>query len=152
MARKPLPDLLQFLKPYNTEVQQTALKLRDFVLDLYPDSNELIYNNYNAVAIAYSTTDAQKDAFCHIAVYNRHVNFGFNKGTELKDTQAILKGSGASIRHITVKNIKDAPQQYIGDLLKQAYQLSIESLNSKEQIIRGLSFVKASSPNKKRSV
>jgi len=31
--------------------------LREFVWDLYPDSNELIYDNYNAVAFGWTPTE-----------------------------------------------------------------------------------------------
>lgn len=51
MARKPLPDLLKFLKSFHKEVQETALKLRAFVLDTFPETNELINYNQNALAI-----------------------------------------------------------------------------------------------------
>ena len=76
MAREPLNDLLKFLKPFDKKVQTTALLLREFVLDILPDSNELIYDNYNALAIGYSLTDKQKEMFCHIAVYSKYANIG----------------------------------------------------------------------------
>lgn len=35
MARTPIPDLIQFLVPFDQKVQETALSLRAFVLDNY---------------------------------------------------------------------------------------------------------------------
>ena len=68
------------------------MDLRNFVTALVPEANELIWDNYNAVAIAYSKSEKLKDAFCHISVYEKHVNFGFNRGAELTTTKLELKG------------------------------------------------------------
>lgn len=68
--------------------------------------NELIYDNYNTVAIAFSKSEKLKDAFCHIAVYSKHINFGFNRGSELSKSNVKLEGKGKLIRHITVKKIE----------------------------------------------
>ncbi len=85
MPREPLNDLIFFLKSFDKVVQKAALQLREFVLDIFPDSNELIYDNYNALAIGYSLSDKQKEMFCHIAVYIKYVNIGFDCGVDLDD-------------------------------------------------------------------
>jgi hypothetical protein len=56
MSKDQKTDLLKFLSVYPEEKQETALWLRDFVWDLYPQSNELIYDNYNALAFGWSPT------------------------------------------------------------------------------------------------
>ena len=50
MSKNETKDLAKFLKVFPSEVQQTVFKLRDFVWNLYPQTNELIYDNYNALA------------------------------------------------------------------------------------------------------
>jgi hypothetical protein len=150
MNREIPKDLIKFLQPYDKKVAVTALLLRDFVIGQHPDCNELIYDNYNAVAIGYSTTDRQKELYCHIAVYTKYVNFGFNKGTQLDDPKGLLKGTGNSIRHITVDNFAEFPEKYVREVLDQAYKLAIDSLENKEQKIKGLSIVKSISTTKKR--
>ena len=57
MGKEHKKDLLKFLKPFPGPIQETALWLREFVWDLYPQANELIYDNYNAVAFGWSPTD-----------------------------------------------------------------------------------------------
>jgi hypothetical protein len=44
MSKGDNSDLKKFLKPYPEEVQEMALWLRDFVWDLCPNCNELIYD------------------------------------------------------------------------------------------------------------
>lgn len=150
MAREPINDLIECLKPFDKEVQATALQLRAFVLDIFPDSNELIYDNYNALAIGYSLSDKQKEMFCHIAVYSRYVNIGFDRGVDLDDPKKILKGTGNRIRHITVTGFETFEQTYVENLLKQAHKLTLDSLDKNGKRTIRLSIIKSISVNKKR--
>ena len=122
----PNPQLYDFLAPYDEHIQKLVLDLRGFVVDWVPEANELIWDNYNAVAIAYSKSKQLKDAFCHLAVYVRHVNFGFNRGTELTSTALQLDGSGKLIRHLTVKNLETFPKDEIASLVREAVQIAEE--------------------------
>ncbi|HEY6063293.1 MAG TPA: hypothetical protein VIV35_06765, partial [Chitinophagaceae bacterium] len=82
MPKEAVKDLLNFLKPFPKQVRENALWLREFAWDLYPDCNELIYDNYNAVAFGWSISDKLGDTFCSIAVgrTSHHVHFGFYWG------------------------------------------------------------------------
>lgn len=121
---KPNPQLTEFLKPYDKAIQKLTFQLRDFITDLVPQANELIWDNYNAVAIAYSKSEKLKDAFCHIAVYAGHVNFGFNRGAELTKTSIQLNGNGKLIRHISVKDFQSFPKQEIQTMIWEAVGIS----------------------------
>jgi hypothetical protein len=125
---KPNPKLKKFIKPYEEGIQRLTLELRNFITDLVPQANELIWDNYNAVAIAYSKSEKLKDAFCHIAVYPQHVNFGFNRGAELTNKTLKLSGSGKLIRHISIKDIKTFPKDELKILIWEAIEIS-ERLN-----------------------
>ena len=85
MIPAPLPELLEFLKPYDEGVRQLALALRALVLEELSPCRENIYDAYNAVAIGYGSSPRLRDGICHIAVYSKHVNLGFNKGALLPD-------------------------------------------------------------------
>jgi len=99
MPKESTKDLLKFFRPLSPEVQKRALWLREFVWDLYPKTNELIYDNYNAVAFGWSPTDKAGDVFCSIAV-NTGVRFGFNWGFENSRPKGILEGEGSQYRSI----------------------------------------------------
>jgi hypothetical protein len=111
MAIKDLKDLKKFLSVFPKEKQEIALWLREFVWDQYPNSNELIYDNYNALAFGWSPTDKVGHTFCSIAVgrtsYNIH--FGFYWGSEISDPNKILLGEGNQYRYILVENKADFP-------------------------------------------
>ncbi len=121
---KPHPELSNFMQPYSIEIQQLAMQLRGFIVDLVPEANELIWDNYNAVALAYSKSEQLKDAFCHIAMYTNHINFGFNRGAQLTGHDVKLLGTGKLIRHIKVKRFKEFKTQEIAQLIKQAVIIS----------------------------
>lgn len=150
MGVQTIDDLVKFLLPYPDYVKAAALWLRAFVWDLYPETNELIYDNYNAVAFGWSLTDKVGDVFCSVAVYSDHVNFGFNRGTEIPDPDKILIGGGSLYRYVVVRNRDDFPEAYIKELLQAAYENSIKRQKQAKKIIKGETIVKSISPVKRR--
>lgn len=152
MSKEQVKDLLKFLKPFPKEKKEIALWLRDFVWDLYPESNEIIYDNYNALAFGWSITDKVGDLFCTIAVgrssYNIH--FGFYWGTKISDPKQILLGQGNQYRYILVENQKDFPAPYMKKLVKQAYAYSLGKLKvDKRQVPQGETITKSISVKKR---
>jgi len=151
MSKDQKTDLLKFLSVYPEEKQETALWLRDFVWDLYPQCNELIYDNYNALAFGWSPTDRVSHTFCSIAVgrtsYNVH--FGFYWGSEIADPEKKLIGKGNQYRYILVEDINKFPKTYIKKLLKEAYANSLAKVKDKKQICNGKTIVKSISPKKR---
>ena len=150
MAKQDNADLLVFLRPFPPKVQDLALWLRDFVWDMYPESNELIYDNYNAVAFGWSLTDKVGDVFCSIAVASDHVNFGFNWGVNIADPKKILIGNGKQYRYIQVREKQDFPEDYITHLLKQAYEDRVSHKKLVKKELKGETIVKSISPVKRR--
>lgn len=49
MAKEVSADLQKFLIPFPALVQEVTLWLRAWVWEAYPESTELIYDNYNAL-------------------------------------------------------------------------------------------------------
>ena len=153
MSKKEKKDLLKFLKPFPDDIQERALWLREFVWDLYPDTNELIYDNYNAVAFGWSLTDKVGHLFCSIAVgrSSKNVHFGFYWGSQIADPKKILLGKGNQYRYILVKKKEEFPKTYIKKLMKEAYANSLSKVKDKKQIMHGATIVKSISKKKKSS-
>ncbi|MDR3693776.1 DUF1801 domain-containing protein [Mucilaginibacter sp.] len=152
MSKENVGDLVKFMLPYPDNVKAAALWLRDFVWELYPGTNELIYDNYNAVAFGWSPTDKAGDVFCSIAVFKDHVNFGFNRGSEIPDRKKILLGDASLYRYIKVKDKADFPEEDIKQLLQMAYDNSISRMKPVKKEINGETIVKSVSPVKRRPV
>ncbi len=150
MSKDEVEDLLVFIRPYPEAVQQLALWLRDWVWDLYPDCNELIYDSYNAVAFGWSPTDRLGQTFCSVAVMANYVHFGFYWGSEISDPEKRLLGKGNQYRYIVVKEKADFPKTYIKKLLKEAYANSLAKVKGETPPVKGLTIVKAIYSKKKR--
>ena len=151
MSKEQTSDLIKFLEPFPANVQEIALWLREFVWDLYPNCNELIYDNYNALAFGWSPTDRLGHTFCSVAVMSKYVHFGFYWGSEIADPEKMLLGKGNQYRYIKVENKNDFPKTYIRKLLKEAYANSLTKVKDKNQIHKGETIIKSISPIKKRT-
>jgi len=151
MAKEDAADLLRFLDSFPTAMQQTVLWLRDFVWDRYPTANELIYDNYNALAFGWSPTDRLGHTFCSVAAYRTgtNIHFGFYWGNELADPEKLLLGQGNQYRYIQVKNIEDFPAEQMEALIKEAYANSLAKVKDNKQLMEGKTFTKSISGAKR---
>jgi len=152
MSKEQTTELSTFLKPFSADIIDLVMWLREFAWDLYPQTNELIYDNYNAVAFGWSPTDRVGHTFCSIAVgrSSKNVHFGFYWGSELSDPDKILLGEGNQYRYILVTDKNKFPKTYIKKLLKEAYVNSLAKVKDQKQICQGMTIVKSIS-EKKRS-
>src|SRR5437868_1655753 len=120
MGRSVPAALVKFLKCYDREIQDLALRLRALVLEEMAPCYENIYDAYSAVAIGYGTSDKFRDGIFHIAVYSKHVNLGFNEGATLADPKGILLGNGNQIRHLTIKSVADIKRPELRAYIRRA--------------------------------
>jgi len=125
MTHPPPTALIKFLKPYDPEIQDLALKLRTLVLEEMAPCFENIYDAYSAVAIGYGTSDRLRDGIFHVAVYSKHVNLGFNDGATLDDPKGILEGAGNRIRHITIRTAADLKRPEIRSYIRRARKVAL---------------------------
>jgi len=153
MSKEQNKDLIKFLKPFGSEIEELVLWLREFVWDLYPQTNELVYDNYNAVAFGWSPTDRQGHTFCSIAVgrSSKNVHFGFYWGNEISDPEHLLSGEGNQYRYILVTDKNKFPKTYIEKLVKEAYTNSLAKVKDEKQIMHGRTIVKSISTKKRPS-
>jgi hypothetical protein len=122
------PDFQFFLDLKNQEVIKLFTDLREYILELYPDCNELIYHTHALTAV-FSISDKLSDAFCMLPIYTNHLNLGFNKGTLLKDPNKLLTGTGNLIRHIDVKKSSDYRNPKVKALIKEAIDFAIKDMD-----------------------
>jgi len=152
MSKSETRDLLKFLSPFGEEITGLVLWLREYVWDMYPQANELIYDNYNALAFGWSPTDRQGHIFCSIAVgrTSKNIHFGFYWGSQLSDPEKMLLGQGNQYRYILVTDKAKFPKTYITKLIEEAYQNSLSKVKDKKQIMGGKTIVKSISPVKRQ--
>ena len=128
------PDFQYLLDFKDQEVIALFRDLRQYILELYPDSNELLYHTHALTAV-FSISEKLSDAFCVLPVYATHLNLGFNKGTLLKDPNKLLTGTGNLIRHIDVKKSSDYRNARVRALIKEAIDFAIKDMDKPTKLI-----------------
>ena len=118
------PDFLFHLEFKQQPVINLFKDLRAYILEIYPDSNELLYHTH-ALTSVFSLSEKLSDAFCMIPVYTNHLNLGFNKGTLLHDPHQLLTGTGNLIRHIPVATPADYRNKKVKELIQAAVDFAI---------------------------
>ena len=126
---RPIHPDFQFLLDFkDQEVIELFNDLRQYILELYPDCNELLYHTHALTAV-FSISEKLSDAFCMLPIYTNHLNLGFNKGTLLKDPNKLLTGTGKLIRHIDVKKPSDYRNPKVTALIKEAIDFAIKDMD-----------------------
>lgn len=126
---RPIHPDFEFLLDFKGPAVIDLFKdLRAYILELYPDSNELLYHTH-ALTSVFSISDKLSDAFCMLPIYTNHLNLGFNKGTRLEDPNKLLTGTGNLIRHIDVKKPSDYRNPEVTALIKEAIEFAIKDID-----------------------
>jgi hypothetical protein len=95
-----------------------------------PGAVELVYDNYNALAIGFGPTERASEAIFSIALFPRWVSLFFMRGAELPDPQKLLKGSGKIARHIVLESAADLDKPAVKMLMKSALERAAKPLDS----------------------
>ena len=85
-----------------------------------PGALELVYDNYNALAVAYGPTERLADVICSIAAYPRWISLFLAHGATLDDPDGLLKGGGSRIRHVVLQTADRLQSAGVAALLDQA--------------------------------
>ncbi len=128
---KPRPihaDFQSLLDFKEQHIIELFSELRQYILELYPESNELLYHTHALTAV-FSISEKLSDAFCHIPVYAEHIHLGFNQGTLLKDPNKLLTGTGKMIRHIEIAQLSDYRNPRVESLIEEAIDYALNDMD-----------------------
>src|SRR5579859_908744 len=103
----PEAQLKGFLAKFTPEIEKAASAILRAMRARVPGAMELVYDNYNALAIGFGPTERTSDAVFSIAVFPRWVSLFFFGGPSLPDPQKLLQGAGNVVRHIVLEGAKD---------------------------------------------
>src|SRR5262245_59855778 len=96
-----------------------------------PGAIELVYDDYNALAIRFGQTERNSDAIFSIALFPRWVNPFFLQGANLPNPQGILKGSGKQARHIVLKDATTLDEPAVQSLIAEALRRAARPMDLK---------------------
>ena len=142
-AASPSAQLDSFLDKFHPSIATDARVALRRLRSRLPGAQELVYDNYNALAIGFAPTDRPSDALFSIAVYPRWVSLFFlQSGARLCDPDCYLEGSGNRVRHIKLDNGAMIDDPGVQDLIAQALELagrSIDPTQPRKLIIKSVS-------------
>lgn len=127
----PEAQLASFLAKFLPEIAAHAEKIRARMRKLYPTALELVYDNYNALAIGYSPTERASDAIFSIALYPQWVSLFFLQAKGLPDPDGMLRGSGGVVKHVVVKSLKTLDEPALRALMREAEDRAKTPLDKK---------------------
>jgi hypothetical protein len=117
----PKQSLDKFLAKYEPAIATLGRQALAAMRKLLPGATELVYDNYNALAIGFAPTERASDAVMSIALYPRWVTLFFLRGRLLTDPAQRLKGSGSRVRHIVLeKGVATLAEPAVVDLIREA--------------------------------
>ena len=102
-ARDPAEQEVEtFIARFTPEIAGRTRACRATLRARIPSANELVYDNYNALALGYAPRETSSEAILSIAVYPRVVRLFFLQGAGLPDPDNILEGAGSRVRSIVL--------------------------------------------------
>jgi hypothetical protein len=141
--KSPSAQLDGFLDKFTPEVAAQARAALRKMRARLPGALELVYDNYNALAIGFSPTERTSEAIFSIALFPRWVSLFFLvNGARLRDPAACLEGGGNQARHIKLKDLAVLDSPALQDLIAQALELSekkIDPSQPRRLIIKSIS-------------
>ncbi|MES1198755.1 MAG: hypothetical protein ABUS48_02100 [Pseudomonadota bacterium] len=142
----PQKQLDGFIDKFSPEVaRQTRAALKKMRVRL-PGATQLVYDNYNALAIGFGPSETTSEAVFSIAVYPRWVSLFFLDGAKLKDPKKRLKGAGNVVRHVVLADIALLDDPDIVALMDQALKRAGVTLGGPA---RGKLVIKSISPKQR---
>ena len=100
----PKAELNAFLAKFTPEMAKSTKGVLSRMRKLCPGALELVYDNYNALAIGFADGERVKDVWFSVAVYPKWASLFFFKTLPLKDPEKLLQGAGSTTRHIVLKD------------------------------------------------
>jgi hypothetical protein len=140
----PEKQLAGFMAKYGPEVVRVARSARRKLRSLLPGAHELVYDNYNALAIGFGPTERASDAILSIALYPRWVSLFFLRGVGLPDPAGLLRGSGNRVRSIKLDHASLLDSAAVRKLIKVAvakHPVAIDPRQRRRLIIKSISAV-----------
>lgn len=114
-------QLASFLARFTPEISAQAEACLARMRKRYPSAHELVYDNYNALAIGFCPSEKTSEAIFSIAVFPRWVSLFFlQNGTSLPDPERRLKGNGNVVRHIVLTTPSLLDEKAVRELMLEA--------------------------------
>ncbi|HEY2357384.1 MAG TPA: DUF1801 domain-containing protein [Phenylobacterium sp.] len=130
-----------FIDKFSDEVAADIRAARAEMRRRLPGAVELVYDNYNALAIGYGSSEKLEDVVFSIACYPRWVRLFFFHGADLDDPEGLLEGAGGQVRSLKLENLALLDDPRVQALMAQALANArpIDPLGPSRSVVKGVS-------------
>ncbi len=104
-TESPAKQLASFLAKYDPAVGRLARATRTALRKRLPTAIELVYDNYQFLAIGFSATERASDCLVSLAISPKGVALSFYYGSTLPDPDGVLLGSGNQNRYVRLESV-----------------------------------------------
>ncbi len=94
-----------FIDRFAPEIADRVHAARKVLRSRLPGASELVYDNYNALAIGYGPGEKTSEAVFSLAVYPRNILLYFLPGVGLPDPEGLLQGEGKVGRYVCLTDV-----------------------------------------------
>jgi len=120
----PAKQLSSFLAKFTPEIATLARAVLAKMRKRYPTALELVYDNYNALAIGFGPTERASEAIFSIAVFPKWISLFLlqaqKASTPIPDPEKRLQGTGNVVKHIRLASAKTLDEPGIRALMREA--------------------------------
>jgi hypothetical protein len=116
----PATQLETFIARFDPAIAKLARSSRAALSKRMPTAQQLVYDNYNALAIGFGPSERPSDCIVSLAIYARGVNLYFLYGASLPDPKGILEGKGNRGRFVRLTSAGDLERPEVAALLAAA--------------------------------
>jgi hypothetical protein len=116
----PAVQLAEMIDRFSPPVRRLIRASRAALRQAYPTAIELVYDNYNALAIGFCSTPRASDCLVSVAAYAGGVNLYFYYGASLPDPHHRLQGNGRQGRFVRVEGLPTLKERAVQALLRSA--------------------------------
>ena len=109
-----------FIAKFDPPIARLLRAARRRLRQRFPTALELVYDNYNALAIGWSGTERTSDAIVSLAGYARGVSLYFIHGASLPDPAGRLEGEGKQGRFVRLTDVAVLDDPEVSALLDAA--------------------------------
>ena len=122
-AVSPARQLAGFIAKFDPAVGRLARAALSVLRARFPTAVELVYDNYNALAIGFGPNERASEAIVSLAVFATGVNLYFIQGAKLPDPFGLLQGGGNQGRFIRLERASQIRERGVEALLRAAVRL-----------------------------
>jgi hypothetical protein len=113
-------QLESFIDKYEPQVAELARSARAVLRRRFPTALELVYDNYNFLALGYCSSERASDCVVSLAVGPRGVSLSFYYGASVPDPAGRLLGAGDQNRFVRLDTAETLLEPEVEALISAA--------------------------------